>query len=96
MYKVNVMYMYNYGLFSTSLGLQILLGVLCFISFICFTTIFLIINRNPKLQAHPLKMFMYVAFLDAYIFAGYLLAACPFKLHLYKLISMTVFYSDSY
>jgi len=84
--------MFKNGVFAKNTGLSCLLWLLCLVSLISFVTIVITIYNNPKLQAHPMKMFMYVAMLDSYIFAGYLIQITIFNFDIYKLTSATVFF----
>lgn len=72
-------------------GVTAFLWFLAAASFVCFVLIFCTIYRNKRLQAHPMKIFMYMAALDSYTYASYLLCTFnPIASGYYKLVSWTL------
>lgn len=55
----------------------------------------IVVYRNKKLQAHPMKLFMWIAFFDSYIFAGYLTNFFPYIFNSYKLFAATALFNTS-
>ena len=56
------------GVFSRNEYTKTLLLVLCFLSAFGYGGMFLLIYYNRKLQAHPMRLFMYGALLGCMIF----------------------------
>jgi hypothetical protein len=51
-----------------------------------------VIWRNKSLQAHPMKLFMYIALIDALYYSNQFFVYNTCKIHLPQMISYTIFY----
>lgn len=75
-----------------------MLIVLCFLSAVGYGSMFLLIYFDKKLQAHPMRLFMYGALLGCIIFTQFtFMPIDPYtsKIGFIKLLSATLFFDRS-